>query len=138
MLFFSIDFQPNQVLKFTDSGDAIDTIAKQKVSDEGREYDSLSTATDGQASSGINIEQAKKVLKAEDAFDRRKEKERIKERHKEQKRKEKEMKNSRRKEKEEAKAAESVDDAEVRKTKLIQYFLFSMTILAFLFFSFSA
>lgn len=114
---FAISFQPNQVLKFTDSGDAIDTIAKAKISDEGREYDSLSA--NDQGSSGINLEQAKKVLRAEDAFDRKKEKERVKERHKEQKRKEKELKNSRRKEKEEAKAAaaegEQQDESEVSR-----------------------
>ena len=123
-----IIFQPNQVLKFTDTGDTIDTIAKQKVSLEGREYDSFSAASTKDqevGSSGIDLELARKVLKAEDAFDRVKEKERVKERHKEQKRKEKELKNSRRKEIEEAKAAaETGGDAEVSTKKVLLILLF--------------
>ena len=70
---------------------------------------------DKDLTSGIDIEKAKNVMRAEDKFDRKKEKERIKELHKEKKRKEKELKNKRRKEAEEAN--EDGDEEEVRSTQ---------------------
>jgi ATP-dependent RNA helicase DDX10/DBP4 len=59
----------------------------QKISEEGKLYEQQEEEV-----SGINIERARRVLRAEDAFDKIRERQKIKERKKEEKRKAKEAK----------------------------------------------
>ncbi|XP_059098344.1 probable ATP-dependent RNA helicase DDX10, partial [Tigriopus californicus] len=80
-----------------------------KASKEGQLYEGNESSE--KPGGGIDIEKAKMVLKAEDAFDRKTERARIKEVHKEKKRKEKELKNKRRKE-QEGEAGEDQDSEE--------------------------
>ena len=64
-----------------------------KTSKEGREYDGADGDDDG--GGGIDMEKARAVLRAEDKFDREKERARLREARKEKKRKEREAKNKR-------------------------------------------
>ncbi len=86
----------NQKVKFGDDGEVVvDGGAAQKKSQEGLDYE----RSDSSGPSGIDLEKARVVLRAEDAtFDKKQERTRVKEMHKEKRRKEKEAKNRRRKE----------------------------------------
>ena len=88
------NIQANKKTTFDDDGNSVDDGTIYKVSKEGQMYEK----DDEEQISGINFEKAKSILKAEDQFDKQKEKVRIKELHKEKKRKEKEAKNKRKKE----------------------------------------
>ena len=84
------NFQVNERVKFDDDGEAIDAAGMQKLSEVGRKYE-----TQDSEIAGIDIGAAREVIRAEDAFDRRKEQERKKEQKKEKKLKEKEAKGKR-------------------------------------------
>lgn len=94
------NIQLNQKVKFDDDGEAHedDPAIQPKASKEGQLYEGNDSSE--KPGGGIDIEKARMVLKAEDAFDRKTERARIREVHKEKKRKEKELKNKRRKEQE--------------------------------------
>jgi len=102
-LYFSNSyFQVNHKTTFDDDGDIVDDSQLLKKSKEGRQYEMEGlTKEDSQEEenlpSGINLEKAKDILKAEDAYDLKKERERIRKMHKEKKRKEKEAKTGRKK-----------------------------------------
>ena len=83
----------NTKIVFDEEGDIVLDSAKQKQSKEGQVYENDDGERQG---GGIDIEQAKEILKAEDKFDKAAERARIKEKHKEEKRKQKEE-NARRK-----------------------------------------
>jgi len=89
--------QANTKVNFDESGEAVSEATKQKLSKEGKEYEEDESSE--RVGGGINIEKAKEVLKAEDQFDKKTERARIKEKHREDKRKQKEE--NRRKAKEE-------------------------------------
>jgi len=89
--------QANTKVNFDEDGEAVSEATKQKLSKEGKDYEEDESAD--RVGGGINIEKAKEVLKAEDQFDKKTERARIKEKHKEDKRKQKEE--NRRKAKEE-------------------------------------
>ena len=67
----------NLVIKFDDEGDAIESVNSQKISQEGREYDEQADVIDGKGKSGIIIEEAARVLKAEDRYDQQIEREKV-------------------------------------------------------------
>merc|ERR1719418_172331 len=79
----------NTKIVFDVEGDVVLDAAKQKQSKEGQEYED---DDEEQLGGGINIDQAKEILKAEDKFDKAAERARIREKHKEDKRKLKEEK----------------------------------------------
>ena len=66
----------NQVVKFDEEGDAIENVNTQKISQEGKDYDELSENNEN-TQSGINIEEAARVLKAEDQYDKQIEREKV-------------------------------------------------------------
>ncbi len=104
----------NQKVTFGDEGEVVEDTATQKKSQEGLEYEREEAGY-----SGIDLAKAKAVLKAEDkAFDRKKERERIREMHKEKRRKEKEAKNRRRKEQEEG----GQDEEEESEEEVVRIF----------------
>ena len=84
------NFQVNERVKFDDDGEAIDAAGMHKMSEVGRKYE-----TQDSEIAGIDIGAAREVIRAEDAFDRRKEQERKKELKKEKKLKEKEARGKR-------------------------------------------
>jgi ATP-dependent RNA helicase DDX10/DBP4 len=66
----------NQVTKFDEEGDAVENVNSQKISQEGREYDEK--CNEGNASEGgINLEEAARILKAEDRYDQQIEREKV-------------------------------------------------------------
>merc|ERR1712029_838354 len=79
----------NTKIIFDEEGDVVLDVAKQKQSTEGQNYENDEEERLG---GGIDIDQAKEILKAEDEFDKVAERARIKEKHKEEKRKLKEEK----------------------------------------------
>ena len=97
----------NQKLIFTDDGDVYEKDKTTKISDEGKQYEN-----EEEDQPGINLEKAKKVLKAEDKFDREMEKKRKKEKRLEEKRKAKEER-QRAKEEEEHEGEEDEEVARV-------------------------
>jgi len=92
----------NTKITFDDEGDVVLDGSKHKVSKEGQEYE---CDENDRVGGGIDINQAKEILKAEDKFDKASERARIKDKHKEAKKKLKEEKARR-------KAAEKGDDEE--------------------------
>merc|ERR1712227_800276 len=92
----------NTKIVFDEEGDVVIDGSKQKQSAEGQNYE---IDEEDRFGGGIDISQAKEILKAEDKFDKVAERARIKEKHKEEKRKLKE-------EKARKKAAEKKDDSE--------------------------
>jgi len=88
LLFFNHKM-PNhfQVVKFDEEGAAVQDAATTKVSEEGKRYEA-----EDEDISGINIDKAKLILRAEDKFDKIFEREKIKNRKREEKRKLKEAK----------------------------------------------
>ena len=56
----------NLVTKFDEDGDAIESVYSQKISQEGKDYDENFDTTNETQSSGINLTEAARVLKAED------------------------------------------------------------------------
>ena len=66
----------NQVVKFDEEGDAIENVNTQKISQEGKDYDEFSESNEN-TQSGINIEEAARVLKAEDQYDKQIEREKV-------------------------------------------------------------
>ena len=66
----------NQVVKFDAEGDAIENVNTQKISQEGKDYDEDSVI-DESTQGGINIEDAARVLKAEDQYDKQIEREKV-------------------------------------------------------------
>ncbi|KAK4881723.1 hypothetical protein RN001_005042 [Aquatica leii] len=93
---------PNKKIIFDDTGEAIVKGSKEKRSE-------LAQAYENENEGGINIEQAKMVLREEDKFDKQLFKEKIKLKHKEQKQK---LKEKKRKEKEEEAMDEFGTDSE--------------------------
>jgi len=79
--------QANVKVNFDETGDVVTEATKQKLSEAGKAYEVESSEN---LASGINIDKAKEILKAEDKFDKATERARIKEKHKEDKRKQKE------------------------------------------------
>lgn len=79
----------NLVTKFDEDGDAVENVNSQKISQEGREYDEQA---DENAKGGINLEEAARILKAEDRYDIQIEREKIRMRKREEKRKAKDVK----------------------------------------------
>ena len=96
----------NTKIVFDEEGDVVLDAAKQKQSKEGQEYEDDDEERIG---GGINIDQAKEILKAEDRFDKAAERARIREKHKEDKRKLKEEK-ARRKASEKKDGSDYEDD----------------------------
>ena len=96
----------NTKIVFDEEGDVVLDAAKQKQSKEGQEYEDDDEERIG---GGINIDQAKEILKAEDRFDKAAERARIREKHKEDKRKLKEEK-ARRKASEKKDGSDEEDD----------------------------
>ena len=96
----------NTKIVFDEEGDVVLDAAKQKQSKEGQEYEDDDEERIG---GGINIDQAKEILKAEDKFDKAAERARIREKHKEDKRKLKEEK-ARRKASEKKDGSDDEDD----------------------------
>ena len=96
----------NTKIVFDEEGDVVLDAAKQKQSKEGQEYEDDDEERLG---GGINIDQAKEILKAEDKFDKAAERARIREKHKEDKRKLKEEK-ARRKASEKKDGSDEEDD----------------------------
>jgi len=90
----------NTKITFDDDGDVVIDGSKQKLSKEGQDYECDDEERIG---GGIDINQAKEILKAEDKFDKASERARIKDKHKEAKKKLKEERARR-------KAAEKGDD----------------------------
>ena len=84
------NFQVNERVKFDDDGEAIDAAGLHKLSDVGRKYETRDSEI-----AGIDIGAAREMIRAEDAFDRKKEQERKKEQKKEKKLKEKEARGKR-------------------------------------------
>jgi ATP-dependent RNA helicase DDX10/DBP4 len=78
--------QANNKTSFDESGEALDEATKQKLSEAGKKYEE---DLDERLGGGIDINKAKKVLTAEDKFDKATERSRIKEKHREEKRKRK-------------------------------------------------
>ena len=78
------NFQVNERVKFDEDGEAVDTAGMHKLSEVGRKYESQNSDI-----AGIDIGAAREVIKAEDAFDKKKERQRNKEKLKEKKLKEK-------------------------------------------------
>jgi ATP-dependent RNA helicase DDX10/DBP4 len=83
---------------FDEEGEIKDDSQLLKKSAKGKTYERLE---DKDGPSGIDINVAKDILRAEDAYDLQKERQRVRQLHKEKKRKEKEAKNKRKKESEE-------------------------------------
>lgn len=75
----------NKKTVFTDDGQMVEQQGKEKFSEEARAYDNEDVA-------GIDIAKAKKILRAEDKFDKKLFRERVKLKHKEQKKKLKQAK----------------------------------------------
>ncbi|XP_043286175.1 probable ATP-dependent RNA helicase DDX10 [Venturia canescens] len=71
---------PNKKTTFDEDGQELLDSAKTKVSELARQYEN-------EESSGINIEMAKKILREEDRFDKKRFQAKIREKHKEEKRK---------------------------------------------------
>merc|ERR1712098_164728 len=90
----------NTKITFDDEGDVVLDGSKHKVSKEGQDYE---CDKNDRVGGGIDINQAKEILKAEDKFDKASERARIKDKHKEAKKKLKEEKARR-------KAAEKRDE----------------------------
>ena len=67
----------NLVTKFDQDGDAIESVYSQKISQEGKEYDENFDTTNETQSSGINLTEAARVLKAEDRYDQQIEREKV-------------------------------------------------------------
>ena len=86
-----ISLQANQKVRFDDDGEAVEESTSTKTSKEGRAYDQ----DDDNGAGGIDMAKAGAVLRAEDKFDREKERDRLREARREKKRKEKEAKNKR-------------------------------------------
>jgi ATP-dependent RNA helicase DDX10/DBP4 len=84
--------KPNLVTQFDEEGDAIESVNSQKISEEGRKYDEKVDVVSAKGGSGINIEEAARVLKAEDRYDQQIEREKVRLRKKAEKRKAKETK----------------------------------------------
>ncbi|CAI6344500.1 unnamed protein product [Macrosiphum euphorbiae] len=76
--------KPNQKTVFDETGEAVLDKAKTKVSQMARDYENNSDK------GGIDIEQAKQMLREEDVFDRQLFREKVKAKHREEKRKAKE------------------------------------------------
>lgn len=100
----------NLVTKFDEEGDAIESVYSQKISQEGKEYDENFDTTNETQSSGINLTEAARVLKAEDRYDQQIEREKIRTRKKEEKRKVKEAKRKKMEQSEDEQSAEEDDD----------------------------
>jgi ATP-dependent RNA helicase DDX10/DBP4 len=89
------NIKANRVFVFDDEGLATEAKGENlmKSSAEGKRYE---VGEEGEGDDddvgGIDIDKAKSILLAEDAYDRKKEKERVKQKHKEKKKKEKELK----------------------------------------------
>lgn len=79
----------NTKIQFDEEGEVKTDSSVLKLSTEGKQYE--------KESEGFDLQRAKEVLKAEDAFDKVKERERIRNLHLEQKRKKKEALAKRRK-----------------------------------------
>ena len=84
------NFQVNERVKFDDDGEAIHTDGMHKLSEVGRNYETRDSEI-----AGIDIGAAREMIRAEDAFDKKTERERKKELKKEKKLKEKEAKGKR-------------------------------------------
>merc|ERR1712141_460958 len=82
----------------------------KKISQEGKEYDENFDTTNETQSSGINLTEAARVLKAEDRYDQQIEREKIRMRKKEEKRKVKEAKRKKMEQSEDEQSAEEDDD----------------------------
>lgn len=95
---------PNKKIVFTDEGDAVTVGLKEKKSELAIQYEQ-------EDAPGIDIETAKKVLRAEDKFDKQLFKEKVKAKHKETKRKLKKKKQN--KEEEEFSASESEEEPDL-------------------------
>ena len=67
----------NLVTKFDEDGDAIESVYSQKISQEGKDYDENFDTTNETQSSGINLTEAARVLKAEDRYDQQIEREKV-------------------------------------------------------------
>lgn len=89
----------NKKIIFTDDGQMIEQQGKEKFSEEAKAYENEDKA-------GIDIEKAKQVLRAEDKFDKKLFRERVKQKHKDEKRK---LKQARKQQDE-----EETDDVDVR------------------------
>lgn len=70
----------NTKIIFTEEGDVLERKGKEKFSEEARAYENEDVA-------GIDIAKAKEILRAEDKFDKKLFRERVKQKHKEKKRK---------------------------------------------------
>ncbi len=79
------NIQLNEKVTFDDDGESVPIDSRHKDSDLGRKYEKAE-----QEIAGIDIGAAREVIRAEDAFDRKKERARLKERNKEKKLKKKE------------------------------------------------
>ena len=79
--------QSNVKMTFDDSGEVVDEVTRQKLSEAGKQYEDDG---DERLGGGIDITKAKEVLTAEDKFDKATERSRIKEKHKDEKRRKKE------------------------------------------------
>jgi len=91
------NIRTNQKIQFDEeTGEGVDVDVTIKKSKEGQEYDNQSQ-DEGKAGGGIDISKAKEILKAEDKFDRKVEKEKVRQRKLEEKRKKKEAQNKRKK-----------------------------------------
>ena len=67
----------NLVTKFDEDGDAIENVNTQKISQEGRDYDGAVDTTNESAKGGIDLEEAARILKAEDRYDVQIEREKV-------------------------------------------------------------
>lgn len=76
---------PNKKIVFDEEGEAVVQATREKRSEKAKEYESKDEG-------GINLEEAKEVLREEDKYDKQLFREKVKAKHREQKRKLKEMK----------------------------------------------
>ncbi|XP_040563620.1 probable ATP-dependent RNA helicase DDX10 [Lepeophtheirus salmonis] len=94
----------NNVVQFNEEGDVVQNSATSKMSAIGQEYEKTCEG------SGIDLILAREVLKAEDKFDKKLERVKIKEKHKEEKQRLKDLKNKRKKQMKETEEGDEFDE----------------------------
>lgn len=102
---------PNHRILFTETGEAVENERKIRTTEEGRKYEEASDA-------GINLNEARTVMKAEDKIDRKLFREKIKAKHKEKRIKEKKLKKNKESDEEDEGVAYSGSESDGSKPDL--------------------
>lgn len=102
---------PNQRILFTETGEAVENERKVRTTEEGRRYEKGNDA-------GINLTEARTVMKAEDKIDRKLFREKVKAKHKEKRIKEKKLKKKKESDEEDEGVAYSGSESDGSKPDL--------------------